>query len=135
MKAKILRMIDKSLNKDPTCVLCGERGRRNKGLFEVELGCQYRAEVRICRQCTGEEGAMRSGTIELPYVEPHYHVRADRSRTFWEFRDTLNWIKEFMQSPPAVEKEPGIHIISVPKKDVEFFRCEGKVLPAAEAHM
>lgn len=134
MKAKILRCIDaKSMHKDPTCVLCGERGRRNKSLFEAELPCRYKAEVRICRQCSGEEGAMRRDSfIELPYVEAHYHVRADLNRTFWEFRDTLNWIKEYMQAPPAIEKEPGVHIISIPRKDVEFFRCEGKPLPPSE---
>lgn len=128
MRAKILRCIDpKSMHKDPTCVLCGERGRKNKSLFEVELSCKHKAEVRICRTCSGEEGAMRrDSTVELPYVDPHYHVRDDGNRTFWEYRDVLNWIKEFMQSPPALEGAPGIHTISIPAKQVEFFRCEGQ---------
>lgn len=126
MRGKIIRMIDKSMHKDPTCVICGEAKRKNKSLFEVQLPCSYRAEVRICRTCSGEEGAMRQDTIELPFLDAHYHVKDDKGRTFWEYRDVLNWVKDFMQAPPAIERAPGIHMITIPSKVVEFFRCEGK---------
>ena len=56
MKAKIVRMIERSMHKDPTCVVCGETKRKNKSLFEVQLPCGYLAEIRICRTCSGEEG-------------------------------------------------------------------------------
>lgn len=129
MRARIIRCVDpKSTDKASTCLVCGERARKNKSLFEVELPCKYNAEVKICRGCSGEEsGNMRVGaTLDLPYVDPHYHVLKDNGRTFWEYRDVLNWIKEFMQAPAAFEKSPGIHTIHVPEKNVEFFRCEGK---------
>lgn len=126
MRGRIIRMIDKSMHKDPTCVICGEAKRKNKGRFEVALPCGYRAEVPICRTCSGEEGAMRQDAIELPFVDPHYHLTTEKGRTFWDYRDVLNWIRDFMQAPAPIEKRPGIHVISITGKEIEFFRCEGK---------
>jgi hypothetical protein len=126
MKAKILRMIDKSMHKDPTCVICGEAKRKNKSLFEVELPCCYAAEVRICRTCSGEEGAMRHDAIELPYMDPvHYHLKDHRSKTFWDYIDTLQWIKEFIQCPAPIDRGNGIHVLRIPETEFTIIRCDG----------
>jgi len=126
MKARILKMVNKSLHKDPTCVICGEAKRKNKSLFVVELTCGYQAEVRICRTCSGEEGAMREDSIDLPYMdENHWHLDGQKHRTFFDFVDTLRWIKDFMQAPEPVQLEPGRYTITLPHTELAFFRCDG----------
>jgi hypothetical protein len=126
VKGKIIKMVDKSMHKDPTCVVCGEAKRKNKTLFEVELPCGYLAEVRICRTCTGEEGAMRDDSIELPYIEPtHFHIEGTKPKTFWDYVDTLRWIKDFIQSPEPKEEAPGIHVVHIAQRDTRFFKCNG----------
>jgi len=135
MKARILSKLDRVTSKAPTCVLCGEKARGWKSRFQVEVSCGYKADIWICRNCSGEEGAMRTGEIELPYAEAHYHVEGRKEFTFWNYEDTLNWAYEFMQRPPAQEIKPGIHIIDIANKTVKFFRCEGKKLPAEGANM
>ena len=128
VKARIVRLVNGATtkNENTPCVLCGEFNKSNKGKFELALACGYTAEAWICRSCSGAEHTMRTGSIELPYVGPHYHVRDRKEFTFWDFRNTLDWVYEFWQRPPVTETRPGIHVVSVPKVDVEFFRCEGK---------
>jgi len=126
VRGKIVKIIDRSMHKDPTCVICGEAKRKNKSLFEVELPCGYTAELRICRTCSGEEGAMRHDSIELPYMEPyHFHIVDQKNKTFWDYVDTLRWIKDFQQSAEPREETPGVHVVHIASKDVRFFRCEG----------
>lgn len=126
MKARIVRMVNRSMHKDPTCVICGEAKRKNKSLFVAELSCSYQAEVRICRTCSGEEGAMREDTIELPYMdEAHWHIEGTKSKTFFDFSDTLRWMKEFMQLPEPVQVLPGRFQITLPELVMTMFRCTG----------
>jgi hypothetical protein len=126
MKARISRTIDKSFTKDATCVICGEKGRKNKSLFDVILDCGYHAEVRVCRSCSGEEGTMRSDTIDLPYMDrKHYHLTNNTGKTFWDYASVLGWVKDFIQSPTPVEVEPGSYTIIIPHKQIDFFHCEG----------
>ena len=126
MKARIVRMIDKSMHKDPTCLVCGEAKRKNKSLFEVKLPCNHLAEVRICRTCSGEEGNMREDSIELPYLtSAHYHVENRQGKTFWDLTDTLNWIKEYMQLPEPQPEREGVYVIKLPFTSIRFFKCDG----------
>ncbi len=130
MRGKIRRLIDKAMKKEATCILCGESKRGNKGLFEMELPCGFRAEMRICRSCTGEEGGLRQGEqIELPYAqEKHYHVLDHPSFTFWDYIDALAWVKEFMQAPAPVQQSPNVTTITIPEKVFTIVTCDGQKL-------
>jgi hypothetical protein len=136
VKARIVRPIGGAMrkNKESTpCVLCGDFNRGNKGRFEVALACGYGAEIWVCKNCSGEEHTTRTGMIELPYSKPvHYHVRGRTDFTFWDFMNALSWVKEFWQAPDPKEIRPGVHVISIPSKDVELFRCEGKSTVSGE---
>ncbi len=128
MRARITKMIDKSLHKDPTCVICGEAKRKNKGLFDVELPCGYSAEVRICRTCSGEEGAMRHDSIEMPYISSqHYHIKDHKTKTFWDYVDTLNWIKSFLQAPAPIDQGNGIYVLTLPGQAFTIIQCDGSM--------
>ena len=76
---------------------------------------------------------MRDDSIELPFMEPyHFHIEGSKSKTFWDYVDTLRWIKEFIQSPEPIEEAPGIHVVHIAKRDTRFFKCSGiKPTPAA----
>ena len=130
VKARIVRPISGAMrkNKESTpCVLCGDFNRGNKSRFEVALACGYTSEIWVCVSCSGEEHYKRTGLIELPYFSPiHYHVRGRNNFTFGDYLSALSWVKEFWQYSAPVEREPGIHVISIPSKEVEIFRCEGK---------
>lgn len=126
MRATIRRLINPDAEKTSPCAMCGEIARKNKSLFEVDLPCGYKAEVKICRPCSGEFGKTRTDSIELPYLGPHhFHLLDHKARTFWDYADVMAWIKGYMQSPTPVEDPSGVWSLSL-HQDFKVFLCRGQ---------
>lgn len=129
MRATIKRMILADAEKTSPCAMCGETARKNKSLYEVELPCGYKAEIRVCRPCSGVQGNTRSDSFELPYLEPyHFHMTDHLGKTFWDYSDAMAWVKAFMQTPTPVEEPQGVWSLSL-HKDFKIHLCHGQARP------
>jgi hypothetical protein len=132
MRAKILRQAGGAQNRDSVCLVCGagkggsdEGRRRLKTLLEVELGCGYKAEMYMCSYCYGKDSEFRGGSIEIPDVE-HFHIQGSQHKTWFDFGDIVNWLKEWTRTPIPEQTGPGMWTVTTPPLQVMFFRCKGQ---------